>query len=198
MTTCELFPQTDCKRMESALMPFAEDFHVKTLVLQAVERVLLESAAASGENTPGSLASFDRGSLSWKTSQRSLDGGWETFSETWPRSGMMRNGIAYRLPTLVQDSFGTEYGLWPTPNATAFKGGATVTAAWCEKPRAEQLAGLVQPCAWPTLSGSRDCGTGHGVSNGTHRNKSLGNAVVPQVPELIGRAIMSVMVQSHV
>jgi hypothetical protein len=123
MTTCELFPQTDCKRMESALMPFAEDFHVKTLVLQAVERVLLESAAASGENTPGSLASFDRGSLSWKTSQRSLDGGWETFSETWPRSGMMRNGIAYRLPTLVQDSFGTEYGLWPTPNATAFKGG---------------------------------------------------------------------------
>jgi hypothetical protein len=36
---------------------------------------------------------------------------------------MMLNGIAYQLPTLVPDSFGTEFGLWPTPNATAFKGG---------------------------------------------------------------------------
>ncbi len=33
------------------------------------------------------------------------------------------------------------------------------------------------------------CGAGHGVSNRSHRLKSLGNAVVPQIPELIGRAI---------
>ena len=32
----------------------------------------------------------------------------------------------------------------------------------------------------------------HGVSNRIHRIKALGNAVVPQIPEIIGRAIMSV------
>jgi DNA (cytosine-5)-methyltransferase 1 len=30
----------------------------------------------------------------------------------------------------------------------------------------------------------------HGVSGRTHRLKQLGNAVVPQIPELIGRAIL--------
>jgi DNA (cytosine-5)-methyltransferase 1 len=30
----------------------------------------------------------------------------------------------------------------------------------------------------------------HGVPNRAHRLKQLGNAVVPQIPELIGRAIM--------
>jgi len=32
----------------------------------------------------------------------------------------------------------------------------------------------------------------HGISDRTHRLKGLGNAVVPQIPELIGRAIMEV------
>lgn len=30
----------------------------------------------------------------------------------------------------------------------------------------------------------------HGVPDRTHRVKALGNAVVPQIPEIIGRAIM--------
>jgi len=39
----------------------------------------------------------------WRTWQRSLidPTGWEPFSEAWPRSGMTRNGIAYRLNTLA-------------------------------------------------------------------------------------------------
>lgn len=77
------------------------------------------------------------------------------------------------------------------PQRNSVQGWQTVTQAWCEKSRAEQLAGLVQPCAWPTVSGARDRGTGHGVPRGIHRNKQLGNAVVPQVLELIGNAILS-------
>ena len=69
------------------------------------------------------LARYDPKLSSWKTSQLSLVEGLTEFSQTWPRSGMMRNGIAYRLPTLVRDKFGTEFGLWPTPNASAYKGG---------------------------------------------------------------------------
>lgn len=76
------------------------------------------------------------------------------------------------------------------PERNGVQRGANLAAAWGGKSRAEQLARLVQPCSWPTVSGSRDRGTGHGVPNGIHRNKALGNAVVPQIPELIGRAIM--------
>ncbi|EJU15129.1 DNA (cytosine-5-)-methyltransferase [Sphingomonas sp. LH128] len=75
------------------------------------------------------------------------------------------------------------------PQCDSVQGRKTVTAAWCEQSRAQQLAGLVQPCTWPTVSGARDRGTGHGVPRGVHRNKQLGNAVVPQVVELLGNAI---------
>jgi DNA (cytosine-5)-methyltransferase 1 len=76
------------------------------------------------------------------------------------------------------------------PERHCVQGGAPVTAAWRQTPRTQQLARLVQPCAWPEISGSRDRGTGHGIPNGAHRNKAIGNAVVPQIPEMIGRAIL--------
>jgi DNA (cytosine-5)-methyltransferase 1 len=76
------------------------------------------------------------------------------------------------------------------PQRDSLQGRAHFTQAWCRQSRAEQLAGLVQPCAWPTVSGARNRGTGHGIPRGVHRNKQLGNAVVPQIPELIGRAIL--------
>lgn len=123
MKTCDLFPQTVSPPMEYTSMPSVEDFPAKTSVLRALALVLTASEAGSGEKSPAWLARYDRKSSSWKTSQLSLEGGSTEFSETWPRSGMMRSGTAYRLPTLVADTFGTEFGLWPTPNATAFKGG---------------------------------------------------------------------------
>ena len=39
------------------------------------------------------------------------------FSETWPRSGMMRSGTAYQLPPLVPLTDATGSGSWPTPDA---------------------------------------------------------------------------------
>lgn len=75
------------------------------------------------------------------------------------------------------------------PKRYSVQGRAIVTEAWCSQTRAQQLAGLVQPGSWPTISSARDRGTGHGIPNGIHRNKAIGNAVVPQIPELLGRAI---------
>ena len=72
----------------------------------------------------------------------------------------------------------------------SIQGGAIVSTAWRGESREEQLAGLVQPCAWPTLSESRDRGAGNGVPSRVHRNRGLGNAVVPQVAEWIGRQIV--------
>lgn len=76
-----------------------------------------------GRSTPESLGRFDPDSSSWKTSQRCLLGGWETYSETWPRSGLMRSGTAYRLPPLVPLTSGIASGLWPTPDASVMQDG---------------------------------------------------------------------------
>jgi DNA (cytosine-5)-methyltransferase 1 len=49
---------------------------------------------------------------------------------------------------------------------------------------------------WPGRSGlpkSRICGRHDGVPDVPHRIAALGNAVVPQIPELIGRAILASM-----
>lgn len=119
----EALPPIDSTETDYQSMLSVEDFPAKMSVWRAAELVLTAHAAGCGANSPASLARFDRGSSSWKTSQLCLDGDSAEFSETWPRSGLMLNGIAYRLPTLVPDNFGIEFGLWPTPNATTFKGG---------------------------------------------------------------------------
>lgn len=72
----------------------------------------------------GSLASYDQDSSSWRTSQACLVSGWEPFSETWPRSGMMRHGTAYPLAPSAPLTGGIGFGLLPTPVATlGTKGG---------------------------------------------------------------------------
>ena len=75
---------------------------------------LRASAAAYGANTPDLLGRFDPDTPSLRTSQRCLFEGLSVFSGTWPRSGMMRNGTAYRLPTLAPLTAGTGYGSSPT------------------------------------------------------------------------------------
>jgi hypothetical protein len=81
-----------------------------------------------GSSTRGSFASYDRDTSSWRTSQLSLFGGSIVFSEPWPRSGMTRSGIAYRLPTLAHRKAGIEYGLLPTLTAGDAKGARNATA----------------------------------------------------------------------
>lgn len=66
-----------------------------------------------------SFAWFDRDSWSWKTSQRCLVEGWATYSESFPRAGTMRNGIAYRRQASAPLTGGTGSSLFATPTATA-------------------------------------------------------------------------------
>lgn len=70
-----------------------------------------------GPSSTESFAEYDPDTSSWKTSQGSLLPEWETYSETWPRSGMTRNGKAYRLARLVPPISGGESSLLPTPQA---------------------------------------------------------------------------------
>lgn len=86
----------------------------------------MESDQDSGQSSPVLLAKLDPDTQSWKTCQISwlemMDDGLDEFSLTWPRSGSMRNGIAYQLQPLARPIEGTESGLLPTPAARDWKG----------------------------------------------------------------------------
>jgi hypothetical protein len=115
----------------------------------------------------------------WITSQRDLASphGWGEFSSTWPRSGLMRNGTAYRLPPLVPLTAETDYGLWPTP--TLPNGGRSVAHVDTWTGRSAYHKGKkvqVDLCQavkmWPTPHGFSQDGKSHGPSG-----NELGRAV---------------------
>ena len=91
---------------------------------QAQERMLASTGLShpSGGNMPVSLAKFDQNGSLLRTSSRSAQGASSEFSGPWPRSGMMRSGTVFRLPTLARRIRGTEYGLLPTPSGTSNHG----------------------------------------------------------------------------
>lgn len=60
----------------------------------------------------------------------------------------------------------------------------------CNAPKG-RLCGFDFGVGWPTET--RVLRSNDGIPNGAHRIKALGNAVVPQIPELIGRAILEAL-----
>ena len=142
----------------SLLMCSAEDSPAKTSATRASAPASTASAADCGPSTPELLASYDPATSSWRTSQLCLGGDLDEFSETWPRSGLMRNGIAYRLPPLVPLTAATEYGSWPTPVSNGSVARITMGAALKEAARKGEnnsLATRVAARMWPTPT-SRD------------------------------------------
>jgi hypothetical protein len=103
-------------------------FPAKTSATLETKKGCLVTEADCGKNSPASLARYDHATSSWRTSQRCFLGGWEQFSETFPRSGMTRNGIAFQLPQLVHLSSGIGCGLLPTLVAGDSRGGRNGTA----------------------------------------------------------------------
>jgi hypothetical protein len=78
---------------------------------------------ACSTNSCVSFAWWDRDSWSWRTSQRSLIEGWTSFSENWPKQGLMRNGHVFRRVLWAPATAGTAGGLLPTPVAQTSQGG---------------------------------------------------------------------------
>lgn len=109
------------------------------------------SAPDSGEKWRESWARYDPATCSWKTRQLSLLGDSEPFSATWPRSGLMRHGECYPLPTSVPRICESESGLWPTsmptPNARDYKGSP---GAACMERGGRQSSLPAHVARWPT------------------------------------------------
>lgn len=73
-----------------------------------------EPAAVFTGKSCESLAWLDRDTSSWKTYQQSLVTDWESFSQTWPRWGLMLDGVVYRLPVSEPATLETDGGSLPT------------------------------------------------------------------------------------
>jgi hypothetical protein len=93
----------------------------RTLASQESGQESTASSQGFGQSSPASFAFYDPVSSSWKMSRPFLFADLDGFSETWPRAGMTRSGIAFRQPPLVPHISETGYSYWPTPNTDGYR-----------------------------------------------------------------------------
>ncbi len=127
---------------------YAEGSPARTSAKPEPKKASMGNDPVCGLSLPGSFASFDRDTSSWKTSQRSLFGDWIEYSGTWPRSGMMRSGIVFPLRPSAPLTAAIGYLSWRTPLARDWKGPTgSIPADWL-------LPDQVQSKSWPTPTAS--------------------------------------------
>lgn len=136
-------------RGEELLTSFLAGFPAKTFPWRGGALDSRATDLGYGENLRGSFAKWDRSSSTWKTVQLSLLEDSATFSETWPRSGMTRNGRACLRPTAMPRIYGNGSGYWPTPVASDT---GTRTKPYAQGGTALSLAVTIWPT--PTVCGN--------------------------------------------
>lgn len=176
MTTCENLTLPGFGPTASGeSTPSAAAFPARTSARQARVPAWTVSDPASGESLRASLATFDPGSRSWKTSGHFAAVDSLPFSQTLPRSGMTRNGTLYLLPPLVRLTSVTVSGslrpmtrprLIPTPTAgDANSAGSRNTAnskahygvSLTDWVRGDGGVGRLLPSPSPSASDERNC-----------------------------------------
>lgn len=163
-------------------------FRARTSATPASTPASPEQRAPSGATSPAPLARFDPASCLWRTWPPSARGASTAFSGTWPRSGMMQNGIACQrepLAPLTRGTASSSSPSWPTPtgSANSDKGpspshlagrhGWNLAAAASDSLRARPAR------PWPTPTAS--AGTGASRS-GRQGGPNLQTAVTEQFP----------------
>ena len=110
------------------------------------------NARASGASLPASFARYDRDSHSWKIPQCLFLEDCTSFSGTWPRSGILRDGTCYQLPPWAPATSASESGsLVDLNNGGGVSGRhrrlrATCTIDFAETPKEASAS----PHSWPT------------------------------------------------
>lgn len=179
------------------LMLSQEDSLVRTSHWQENARELVEKGLDYGANVIALLAKYNQSTHCLKMSQISLletmEGGLKESYQTWPRSGMMQNGTVYELKPFDPIQ-GIEFGLWPTPQKFD---GSMDQSYKSTMERLKKDKQIMITHIWTLGTGQHKTppsfvGVADGFSDGPHRLAACGNAVLPQIPELIGRAIMEV------
>jgi hypothetical protein len=119
----ENLPAQGLLPMELASMSSAGAFPARILAQRDAKRELRKTLEADfGPKSYVWLANFDQNSFVWRTSQICLEAllngqgdGLAEYSETWPSSGLMRNGKTYQRQHWALLIVENESGLFPTP-----------------------------------------------------------------------------------
>lgn len=118
MTISEPLQQSLFNEIAEELMYLQGDFPVNHIHLP-VSVKLVTTNVTCGPNTEESFASLNQNGLWLKTLSDcylvNLDGSLREYSETWPKSGTMRNGKCYPQPRLALPTLEKELLWLPTP-----------------------------------------------------------------------------------
>jgi hypothetical protein len=100
------------------------------------------------------------------------------FSETWPRSGWIVNGVAYAPQTLERPTYVTASGLLPTPHGMCQEGPRR------PGPTGNELGRAVQR-RWPTTTRSDGSGGpgSSGRAGGENLRTAAGGSLNPEFVE---------------
>lgn len=161
---------------------FRAGFRAKTFHLREKAPALRGSGLGCGLNLRASLARFDPGTHSWKTAQRSLLEGSDTFYQTWPRWGSMRNGVVWERTMSELLTSGTGFGFWvPTPSASSYGTNQGGGAGRVGKVR-PSLQTMAARNFWPTPVAGDSRGAGpnqHTKTLGREIKKATGGPLNP-------------------
>lgn len=135
-----------------------------------------------GRSSPESFAYFDPDSCSWKTSQATFLSDLETFSETWPDSGSMRNGRVYELRTWERPTCESASSWWLTEAGMSPQSGdGLATKNWPTARREDGESAGNHPGAVDSLTGAtRNWPTPRTLSGGgesAERKQELGRTL---------------------
>ena len=160
-------------RGQDVLTSYLEDFPVRTFPQPDEALASKEPDRECGDTWRESLAKYDPDTSMWKIPQSSLLEDSTEFSETWPRWGLMRDGVSYQQPTLVRHTKETESGSWPTPNAWDGKRGPRSEEHIATKKG--QITLVTAIARWPTPQASDN--KQRATANSTARRMELGKQI---------------------
>jgi DNA (cytosine-5)-methyltransferase 1 len=150
------FKPLTADRGAALLMSYLAAFPARTSASPEKAPASQASAAECGDTWRGSLARFDPVACLWKTAQRSLLEDSQSFSVTWPRSGMTVDGHCWELPTLAHRTSATGSGLLPTPVASLGTNGGPNQRDSSGRPGLQMAA-----MKWPTPNAGDSKQTGN-------------------------------------
>lgn len=153
---------------EAVLTSFLEAFPVRTYPSQEPAQESTESEAGCGESSRGSLARYDPGTHSLKTAQLSLLEDLSASCVTLPRSGTMRDGMLFQLPTLARTMTVIGSGLsqekFPTPTVCG-----NYNRKGASKTSGDGLATYVRKFPTPTATAYKGWSKNHNRANSDDR-----------------------------
>jgi hypothetical protein len=100
------------------LTSYLEAFHAKTSPQSAGVGGLLAKEVQCGSTWPESFAMWSPSMSLWKTAQCLLVEDSQPYLGTWPRWGLMRNGVCSELKPLALGTNATACGSWGTPTTS--------------------------------------------------------------------------------